>query len=228
MRSFVAAVLLCARRGHRLGPGRAAGAAAHRPGDRPDRHADAGAGRSAARTSWRRSRRQHGAQIVILIVPTTAPEDIASFAQRVGEQLEDRPQGRRRRPARWSSRRTTATCSIQVAKALQGAMPDIAAGRIIQRADRAGVSRRRLRRRPEHRGRPARRADRQRRPAGAGGRAPAAPRRDSPSAASTSSRLAIFLFIGVPIVGGILSRIDGQKARRARDRRGGRRRSAGS
>jgi uncharacterized protein len=28
----------------------------------------------------------NGAQIVILIVPTTAPEDIASFAQRVGEQ----------------------------------------------------------------------------------------------------------------------------------------------
>ena len=72
----------------------------------------------------------HGAQVVVLLVPTTAPEDIASFANRVGNTWKIGRRGvgdgvlivvakddRRMR--------------IEVAKALEGAIPDIAAARII-------------------------------------------------------------------------------------------------
>lgn len=72
----------------------------------------------------------HGSQVVVLLVPTTAPEDIASFANRVGNSWKIGRRGvgdgvlivvakddRRMR--------------IEVAKALEGAIPDIAAARII-------------------------------------------------------------------------------------------------
>jgi uncharacterized protein len=72
----------------------------------------------------------HGSQLAILIVPTTAPEDVASFAQRVGEQWKigrkDVGDGLILVVAK-----NDRTVQIQVAKALQGAVPDIAAGRII-------------------------------------------------------------------------------------------------
>ena len=63
-------------------------------------------------------------------MPTTAPEDIASFAQRVGEQWKigrkDVGDGLILVVAK-----NDRAVQIQVAKALQGAVPDIAAGRII-------------------------------------------------------------------------------------------------
>lgn len=72
----------------------------------------------------------HGSQVVVLLVPSTAPEDIASFANRVGNSWKIGRRGvgdgvlivvakddRRMR--------------IEVAKALEGAIPDIAAARII-------------------------------------------------------------------------------------------------
>jgi len=75
----------------------------------------------------------HGTQLVVLLVPSTQPEDIAAYAQRVGDQwkigrkavgdgllvvvaLQDR------------------TVRIEVAKALEGAIPDLAASRIIEQA----------------------------------------------------------------------------------------------
>lgn len=74
--------------------------------------------------------RDKGAQVVILMVPTTAPEDIAAYANRVGQD--------------WKIGRGTVgdglivvvakddrRMRIEVAKTLEGAVPDIAAGRII-------------------------------------------------------------------------------------------------
>ena len=68
-----------------------AGAAADRPRHRPDRHADAGAGARRSSAKLAAIEQERGAQIVVLIVPTTQPEDIAAFAQRVASTLEDRP-----------------------------------------------------------------------------------------------------------------------------------------
>ena len=151
----------------------------------------------------------HGAQLVILIVPTTAPEDIASFAQRVGEQ--------------WKVGRhevgdgliivvakNDRAARIQVAKALQGAVPDIAAGRIISQqigpafkaGDYAGglnsaVDRLGERIASEGLPDPARQG-RQSRPR-------------SSSGGFDFQSIAIFLFVGVPILGGLLSRVMGRK-----------------
>lgn len=79
--------------------------------------------------------RQQGAQVVVLMVPTTAPEDIAAFANRVGNQWKIGRKGvgdgvlvivaKDDRKMR-----------IEVAKALEGAIPDIAAARIIDQAMR--------------------------------------------------------------------------------------------
>ena len=152
----------------------------------------------------------HGSQLVILIVPTTAPEDVASFAQRVGEQ--------------WKVGRKDVgdglivvvakndrAVQIQVAKALQGAVPDIAAGRIIQQqivpAFRAGdfagglnTAVDRLGERIASEGLPQPSGSRQ------GG-----PQRDSRGGGFDFQSIAIFLFIAVPMLGGILSRMMGRK-----------------
>jgi len=73
---------------------------------------------------------QHGSQVVVLMVPSTAPEDIAAYANRVGNA--------------WKIGRKNVgdgvlvlvakddrRMRIEVAKALEGAIPDIAAARII-------------------------------------------------------------------------------------------------
>lgn len=74
-----------------------------------------------------------GSQVVVLMVPTTAPEDIASYANRVGNA--------------WKIGRHAVgdgvllvvakndrKIRIEVAKALEGAIPDLAAARIIDSA----------------------------------------------------------------------------------------------
>jgi uncharacterized protein len=74
---------------------------------------------------------QAGPQMVFLLVPTTAPEDIASYAQRVGETWKI---GRREvgdgllLVVAINDRRVW----IAPAKALEGAVPDLAARQIIQ------------------------------------------------------------------------------------------------
>lgn len=76
---------------------------------------------------------QAGPQIVLLLVPTTAPEDIAAYAQRVADEWKI---GRREvgdgllLVAAMNDRRVR----IEVAKALEGAVPDLAARQVIDRA----------------------------------------------------------------------------------------------
>ncbi len=73
-----------------------------------------------------------GPQIVLLLVPTTAPEDIAAYAQRVADEWKI---GRREVGdgvvllVAKNDRRVR----IEVAKALEGAIPDLAARQIIDR-----------------------------------------------------------------------------------------------
>lgn len=77
--------------------------------------------------------RERGTQLVVLMVPTTQPEDIAAYAQRVGDTWKI---GRRDvgdgllLVVALNDRRVR----IEVAKALEGAVPDLAASRIIEGA----------------------------------------------------------------------------------------------
>ncbi len=79
---------------------------------------------------------QAGPQIVLLMVATTAPEDIAAYAQRVADTWKigrrDVGDGVLVVVARDDRR-----VRIEVAKALEGAIPDLAARQIIDRALRA-------------------------------------------------------------------------------------------
>jgi uncharacterized protein len=74
-----------------------------------------------------------GSQIVVLMVPTTAPEDIASYANRVAN---DWKIGRRNvgDGVLVIVAKNDRRMRIEVAKTLEGAVPDIAAGRIIDEA----------------------------------------------------------------------------------------------
>lgn len=76
---------------------------------------------------------QHGAQVVVLMVATTAPEDIAAYAYRVASSWKigrrDVGDGVLVVVAKDDRR-----MRIEVAKALEGAIPDIAAARIIDGA----------------------------------------------------------------------------------------------
>jgi uncharacterized protein len=74
---------------------------------------------------------QTGAQVVVLMVPTLGPEDIADYAQRVGEAWK---LGRRKEGDGLLVivAKNDRKIRIQVAKALEGAVPDVAAAHIIQ------------------------------------------------------------------------------------------------
>ena len=76
-----------------------------------------------------------GPQIVVLLVPTTQPEDIAAYAQRVGEAWKI---GRREvgDGLLIVVAKTDRRVNIQTAKALEGAIPDLAARQIIDSAMR--------------------------------------------------------------------------------------------
>ncbi|KRB29956.1 MULTISPECIES: YgcG family protein [unclassified Acidovorax] len=77
--------------------------------------------------------RAHGAQVVVLMVPTTAPEDIAAYANRVGNLWKI---GRREvgDGVLVVVAKNDRRMRIEVAKSLEGAIPDIAAARIIDGA----------------------------------------------------------------------------------------------
>ena len=149
---------------------------------------------------------QHGAQVVVLMVPTTQPEDIASYGFRVADTWKvgrrDVGDGLVIIVAK-NDRRV----NIEVARTLEGPIPDVLAGRIINEQIK-----------------PAFKADDY-----AGGLNAAIDRLDKAIAGealpapSTTARakqrgsgfdlqdLAIFLFVGVPIAGAVLTGIFGRK-----------------
>ena len=153
--------------------------------------------------------RERGTQIVVLIVPTARPEDIFSYAQRVASS--------------WKIGRKEVgdglvivvakndrDVNIQVAATLQGAIPDVVAGRIIQEqiipAFRAGDFAGGLNRAVDSIAKLV-----------AGEKLPQPKAQPAPGARPQALRgidwqdLAIFLFVGVPIVGRILASVMGRK-----------------
>ena len=150
---------------------------------------------------------QRGAQVVVLIVATTQPEDIASYGQRVADSWKV---GRRDVGdgvvivVAKNDRRI----NIEIAKTLEGAIPDVIAGRIIAEQikpafkanDYAGglnaaVDKLGARIAGEALPEPARK--------GSGG--------GSGASGFDIQDLAIFLFVGVPIAGAVLTAIFGRK-----------------
>ena len=150
---------------------------------------------------------KQGAQVVVLIVPTTAPEDIAAFTQRVGDSYKI---GRRGIGdgllivVAKNDRRV----DIAPAKTLEGAVPDLLANRIIGEqiapAFKAG----------DYAGGLNRAVDSVAKAIAGEGLALPSPRPqggDHPGHGFDLQDLAIFLFVGVPILGGILTRLFGRK-----------------
>ena len=149
---------------------------------------------------------QAGPQIVVLLVPTTAPEDIAAYTQRLGDA--------------WKVGRRDVGDGLLVvvakndrkvwiapAKALEGAVPDLAARQIVQntitpafkRGDfagglSAGVDALMARIRGENLPAPTTRS--------AGGGA---------ASGFNWEMLAMFFFVGVPVLGGVLTAVLGRK-----------------
>jgi len=150
---------------------------------------------------------QRGAQVVVLLVPTSQPEDIASYGQRVADTWKV---GRRDIGdgvvivVAKNDRRI----NIEVAKTLEGAIPDVIAGRIINEqikpAFKAG----------DYAGGLNAAVDQlSRRIAGENLAAPTAKGSGAPrgSQGFDLQSMAIFLFVAVPILGAILTGIFGRK-----------------
>ncbi len=152
---------------------------------------------------------QRGAQLVVLIVPTTQPEDIATYGQRVADTWKvgrrDVGDGLVIVVAKNDRR-----INIEVAKTLEGAIPDVLAGRIINdqikpafRAnDYAGGLNAAIDRLDKAIGGEALPA-----PTGKGG----GNANRGPFGGFDIQDLAIFLFVAVPIVGALLTAIFGRK-----------------
>lgn len=144
-----------------------------------------------------------GSQIVVLMVTSTQPEDIAAYAQRVADQWKI---GRRAVGdgvlivVAKNDRRVR----IEVAKALEGAIPDLAARRIIDEAitpafkagDFAGGLRAAIARIDARIG---------------GENLPAPEREARRDEGFDWQDLAIFLFVGAPIAGAVLTAVLGRK-----------------
>ena len=150
---------------------------------------------------------QAGPQIVVLLIASTQPEDIASYAQRVADAWKI---GRREvgDGVLLVAARDDRKLRIEVAKALEGAVPDLAARQIISQQISpafkrgevaaglgAAVDALMARIRGEHLPAPTRQ--------------PGA----SPRAADGFDwqTLAMFFFVGVPVVGGVLTSVMGRK-----------------
>ena len=152
---------------------------------------------------------QAGPQIVVLLVPSTAPEDIASFVQRLGDAWKV---GRREvgDGLLVVVAKNDRKVWIAPAKALEGAVPDLAARQIIQnqitpafkRNDfagglNAGVDALMARIRGEALPAPA---------------AQAARGKSSGLGLGLGlEALAMFFFVGVPVIGGLLTAVMGRK-----------------
>ena len=146
-----------------------------------------------------------GAQVVVLIVAATQPEDIASYAQRVADAWKI---GRRQvgDGLLIVVAKDERKVRIEVAKTLEGAVPDVLAGRIIREqispAFKAG----------DYAGGLNLAVDKlSALIAGESLPPPTSAQRGAPSAGFDWQDMAIFLFVGVPIVGAVLSGIFGRK-----------------
>lgn len=147
---------------------------------------------------------ERGSQIVVLLVPTTAPEDIAAYAYRVADQWKI---GRRDvgDGILLVVAKNDRTVRIEVARALEGVVPDLAAYRIIdglitpafRQGDFAGGLQ-----------------------TGTDALMKLIRGEDLPLPASRGETtgdsmslydLAVFLFVGVPVLGGILNNMLGRK-----------------
>lgn len=168
--------------------------------------------RAALETQLAAFEAEAGSQLVVLMVPTTQPEDIASYAQRVGESWK---LGRREVGdgllivvAKDDRRMWIAT-----AKALEGAIPDLAAKRVIDGALRpafrandyaggltAAVNQLTQLIRGEQLPMP-QRDDRWRGEAGGG----------SDGGGLDLTTLAMFFFVAVPVLGAVLTGVFGRK-----------------
>ena len=150
----------------------------------------------------------NGAQIVILIVATARPEDIASFAQRVASNWK---LGRKEvgDGLLLTVAKNDRDVNIQVAATLQGAIPDVVAGRIIREqilpAFKAGDYAGGLNTAVDQLG--ALVAGEKLPPPPAGAQS-ARPR---PRSGFDLQDMALFLFVGVPILGRLLSSVMGRK-----------------
>jgi len=150
--------------------------------------------------------KERGAQIVILIVPTARPEDIFSYAQRVATSWK---LGRKEvgDGLLLTVAKNDRDVDIRVAATLQGAIPDVAASRIIREnilpAFKAGDFAGGLNVAVDRLG------------ALVAGEQLPAPRRESSRPPTRIGfdwqDMAIFLFVGVPILGRILSSVMGRK-----------------
>ena len=149
----------------------------------------------------------HGSQVVVLIVPITLPEDIAAYAQRVGEQWKV---GRRDvgDGLLIVVAKNERKVRIEVAKALEGAIPDLMAKRIISEqitpAFKAG----------DYAGGLTAAVDAvAARIRGEGLPAPTAQPSGQPSASSDFDldHWLMLLFIGAPILGSVMSAFMGRK-----------------
>ena len=153
---------------------------------------------------------QRGSQVVVLIVASTQPEDIASYAYRVADAWKI---GRREvgDGLLVIVAKNDRKVRIEVAKALEGAVPDIAAGRIISEqitpAFKAG----------DYAGGLNAAVDRLAQRIAGEGLAEPTPRDQRKRGANKGlggfdlQDLAIFLFVGVPIAGAVLTGIFGRK-----------------
>ncbi len=153
---------------------------------------------------------QRGSQVVVLIVASTQPEDISSYAHRVADTWKI---GRREvgDGLLIVVAKNDRKVRIEVAKALEGAVPDIAAGRIISEqitpAFKAG----------DYAGGLNAAVDRLGQRIAGEGLAEPAPRDARKGGANKGmggfdlQDLAIFLFVGVPIVGAVLTGLFGRK-----------------
>ena len=153
---------------------------------------------------------QRGSQVVVLIVASTQPEDISSYAHRVAEAWKI---GRREvgDGLLIVVAKNDRKVRIEVAKSLEGAVPDIAAGRIISEqitpAFKAG----------DYAGGLNAAVDRLGQRIAGEGLAEPTPREQRKGGANKGlggfdlQDLAIFLFVGVPIAGAVLTGMFGRK-----------------
>lgn len=145
-----------------------------------------------------------GPQIVVLMVASTAPEDIAAYAQRIADtwKIGRRDQGDGLLVVVAKNERRV---RIEVAKALEGAVPDLAARQIIDNAIRPAF------RADDYAGGLNAAADQLMKRIRGEGLPTPVPSREGALPGFQLEELAMFLFVAVPIVATVLTSLFGRK-----------------